>query len=224
MPLSRQHKTIARWCACICGAVVVLGIVVLISNTRTKGTTTPTQLSDQPRLVYYDMRDLIWHATHAHFPPVGTSSGPLPSGYTQGPPPSPPSPELESQLYAQITKLITDTVDPESWTVNGGAVGRIGKIDDRIWVVQSTRNQVMVRELLDQLRDSNVRVHVFDVHDLVAADPNFAARIKDKWAGQVGTWSASPLRLINGKLVATGMEQDQKRLELLLSDFRKRTH
>ena len=205
---------------CAFAAIGVALSALWIQRLRAQSLPRPT---GQPFAAAYDIRDIIWASRHASHFPAGTSSGPLPRQFTK--PPPPPQPIDEAELNRQLIRLITDVVDSDSWTVNGGNSGGIGAADGRLYVVQTPENQVTVRNLLEQLRDVDNSVYyarVYDLSDLQAKDPNLPALVQAKWQEQ------SPPRLINdqvqlfgSKLVALQTRPEHERLKALIEQFRK---
>ncbi len=59
-----------------------------------------------------------------------------------------------AKLIKSITKLITSTVDPASWTVNGGTIGSISELNGQFVVNQTPNNQTKIYNLLQQLREA----------------------------------------------------------------------
>ena len=63
-----------------------------------------------------------------------------------------PQHPTQKELGEQICHLITDTIDPDSWAVNGGTPGDL-KESNGIMIVRQTReNQKSIAELLRQFR------------------------------------------------------------------------
>ncbi|HWE03936.1 MAG TPA: hypothetical protein VG326_16145, partial [Tepidisphaeraceae bacterium] len=58
------------------------------------------------------------------------------------------------ELIEKITKLITDTVSPESWRDSGGTVGSIRELQGQLIVTQTPENQHALVNLLEQLRET----------------------------------------------------------------------
>src|SRR6201999_3081572 len=58
------------------------------------------------------------------------------------------------ELVEQITKLITDTVAPESWRDSGGTIGSIRELQGQLIVTQTPENQKALVNLLEQLRET----------------------------------------------------------------------
>jgi hypothetical protein len=65
----------------------------------------------------------------------------------------PTTPEQEAQLNEEITRLFTETVDPESWQNSGGVIGSIRVQDGLMTVRQTPENLRLVSRLLEQLRE-----------------------------------------------------------------------
>lgn len=57
------------------------------------------------------------------------------------------------ELFQQLTRLICDTVDPESWQSEGGKIGVIRLRGNALIITQTTANQRMITNLLQQLRE-----------------------------------------------------------------------
>ena len=58
------------------------------------------------------------------------------------------------QLVEDITKLITDTVSPDSWRDAGGTIGSIRELSGQLIVTQTPENQRLLQGLLEQLRET----------------------------------------------------------------------
>jgi general secretion pathway protein D len=58
------------------------------------------------------------------------------------------------QLVDNITKLITDTVAPDTWRDAGGTVGSLRELQGQLIVTQTPENQRLLQGLLDQLRET----------------------------------------------------------------------
>ena len=67
-----------------------------------------------------------------------------------GPPPPPIKPPRE--VVNDLTGLITDTVQSDTWRTNGGSVGSIRYLRGRLFICQTLENHRHVRNLLAQLR------------------------------------------------------------------------
>ena len=59
-----------------------------------------------------------------------------------------------AELVEEITKLITDTVAPDSWRDSGGTVGSIRELQGQLIVTQTPENQKQLVNLLEQLRET----------------------------------------------------------------------
>src|SRR6185503_6157707 len=58
------------------------------------------------------------------------------------------------QLVEDITRLITETVAPESWRDAGGTVGSVRELQGQLIVTQTPENQRLLQGLLEQLRET----------------------------------------------------------------------
>src|SRR5205823_14256259 len=58
------------------------------------------------------------------------------------------------QLVDNITKLITETVAPDSWRDAGGTVGSLRELQGQLIVTQTPENQRLLTGLLEQLRET----------------------------------------------------------------------
>src|SRR5205823_2704513 len=58
------------------------------------------------------------------------------------------------QLVDNITKLITETVAPDSWRDAGGTVGSVRELSGQLIVTQTPENQRLLTGLLEQLRET----------------------------------------------------------------------
>ena len=68
------------------------------------------------------------------------------------------------ELIEEITTLIKDTVDPDSWRDNGGSVGSIRELSGQLIVTQTPKNQREVVSLLEGLRETRaIQVTVEEV-------------------------------------------------------------
>lgn len=59
-----------------------------------------------------------------------------------------------TELVEQITKLITETVAPDSWKDAGGSVGSMRELQGQLVVTQTPENQHSLGNLLEQLRET----------------------------------------------------------------------
>lgn len=66
--------------------------------------------------------------------------------------------EARVKMLDELRSLIKDTVDPESWRDNGGALGNVRLLGNRMIVTQTPANQQLVGSLLDQLLSEQQRV------------------------------------------------------------------
>jgi hypothetical protein len=71
---------------------------------------------------------------------------------------APRTPREESQLNQEITRLVTQTVDPESWTQAGGSVGSIRIENGLMTVRQTPENLRLISNLLGQLSEAPERL------------------------------------------------------------------
>jgi hypothetical protein len=62
--------------------------------------------------------------------------------------------KARTELVEEITTLIKETVDPDSWRDNGGSVGLIRELQGQLIVSQTGENQRGVVSLLEQLRET----------------------------------------------------------------------
>jgi len=67
-------------------------------------------------------------------------------------PVQPPAANLADERRQRLLTLITDSVDPDSWHENGGTVGGIRLLGERVYVLQTWENQISVGRLLEDLR------------------------------------------------------------------------
>ncbi|MDB5330413.1 MAG: hypothetical protein JWP03_1564 [Phycisphaerales bacterium] len=58
------------------------------------------------------------------------------------------------ELVEQITKLITETVAPDSWRDAGGSVGAVRELQGQLIVTQTPENQHSLVDLLEKLRET----------------------------------------------------------------------
>src|SRR5439155_4614282 len=58
------------------------------------------------------------------------------------------------QLVEDITKLITETVAPDSWRDAGGTIGSVRELSGQLIVTQTPENQRLLQGLLEQLRET----------------------------------------------------------------------
>jgi hypothetical protein len=61
-------------------------------------------------------------------------------------------PSLRKELGQQILVLIEDTIDPESWPINGGSTGVIDGNDGFLVVTQTRENHQEIKNILAELR------------------------------------------------------------------------
>lgn len=90
----------------------------------------------------YDIRDMIIEV------PDYTSEKPAPQ--TQPVDPA----KVRAKNVEQVTDLIKETVDPDSWRENGGSVGALREIQGQLIITQTQENQRSIAVLLDQLRET----------------------------------------------------------------------
>jgi general secretion pathway protein D len=62
--------------------------------------------------------------------------------------------KTRQELIDEITKLVTDTVAPDSWRDAGGSVGAIRELSGQLIVTQTPENQRQLVNLLEQLRET----------------------------------------------------------------------
>jgi len=63
--------------------------------------------------------------------------------------------QTRQELVDSITKLITETVAPDSWRDSGGSVGSLRELQGQLIVTQTPENQRALVSLLEQLRETH---------------------------------------------------------------------
>jgi type II secretory pathway component GspD/PulD (secretin) len=63
--------------------------------------------------------------------------------------------QTRQELVDAITKLITETVAPDSWRDSGGSVGALRELQGQLIVTQTPENQRALVSLLEQLRETH---------------------------------------------------------------------
>lgn len=131
--------------------------------------------------------------------------------------------DTPESLANQVVDLVRETVDPDSWRDNGGAVGSIRTLRGVLIVTQSAENHRQIASLFEQLRETRAR-HVtvqarwvalspanvkaiakplkddptlFGV-DLAALD-RLAAKDAPQWYGQLTFFNGLTVRINSGR-------------------------
>ncbi len=134
---------------------------------------TRAQLSQQQVVKVYDIHDLLVQAPNFSNAPSfnlqsatqntsssvssqggGGAMGAAGGGLFTGSAATTSQAGQSAKLIASITKLITSTVDPASWTANGGTIGSISELNGQFVVNQTPNNQTKIYNLLQQLREA----------------------------------------------------------------------
>ncbi len=110
------------------------------------------------------------------------------------------------QLVEDITKLITDTVSPDSWRDAGGTVGSIRELQGQLIVTQTPENQRQLQGLLEQLRETRAiqvtvetrfltvqRNYLEDVGFDLDVTLNNSQKDLQNFAGRSGAFSPIPI-------------------------------
>jgi beta-lactamase regulating signal transducer with metallopeptidase domain len=63
--------------------------------------------------------------------------------------------KTRAQYIEQVTDLIKETVDADSWRENGGSVGSLRELQGQLIITQTQENQRSIALLLDQLRETH---------------------------------------------------------------------
>src|SRR2546430_2688032 len=138
----------------------VAAVILCLVTTARMGVAQTTQPHTLARV--YDVRDLLmslpdfsYHGT------IGMPEEnetvvihPLEPAATQ------PTHKTRQELMDDIIRLVTDTVDPDSWKDNGGSVGAIRPFEGFVIVTQTEENQKLVTNLMAQLREEQTIVRV----------------------------------------------------------------
>ncbi|HEV8607164.1 MAG TPA: M56 family metallopeptidase [Tepidisphaeraceae bacterium] len=64
--------------------------------------------------------------------------------------------EKTEALVSELTKLIQETIDRDTWRDNGGPIGSIRHLNGQLIVTQTRENQKQLVQLLDKLRETRV--------------------------------------------------------------------
>jgi hypothetical protein len=100
----------------------------------------------------YEMDDLMNHIVAAYRREI-SKPPPITKTYTFGRDPAVPEPNLTlADHQQQFARLFEDTVMPETWRDNGGAVGWIKFIGGRMYVWQTPEAQAGIADALQVLR------------------------------------------------------------------------
>jgi type II secretory pathway component GspD/PulD (secretin) len=97
-------------------------------------------------------------------------------------------------MVREITSLIENTVDRNSWVDNGGTVGTIRELNGQLVVSQTPNNQTKIAALLQKLRESRAIEISIDTRFLVV-DTDFLNYFGFSWGlnfNGSGTTAASP--------------------------------
>ncbi|MGA2497823.1 MAG: M56 family metallopeptidase [Tepidisphaeraceae bacterium] len=87
--------------------------------------------------------------------------------------------KLDERMAKDISNLIKETVDRESWTDNGGKTGQLSFLNGQFVITQTRENQQEIAGLLDKLRESrSIQVSV-EVRFIQIQRGQFAAIAKD---------------------------------------------
>ncbi len=85
--------------------------------------------------------------------------------------------DRREELLEKVREVLTTTVDPPSWQVNGGDVGVIQPINSNLVITNTARNHQAISNLLGKLREiRSIQIHV---------DSRFLT-INEAWFEQVG--------------------------------------
>ena len=104
------------------------------------------------------------------------------------------------ELVEQITKLITDTVAPESWREAGGTVGSLRELQGQLIVTQTPENQHSLVNLLEQLRETRAIQVTVETRFLtvqrnfledVGVDLNMVFNLNGAWSKKIGPISVT---------------------------------
>ena len=144
----------------LCAALVLLAAAPAALAQATKPAETITRV--------YDTRDLT--ISVRDFPFTGTmgmpseNNGPMMVPGTNQEPmmggPAPTTRPAREQREADLVRLISDTVAPESWRDAGGTVGAIRMIGGQMIITQTEDAHRMIQSILQQLRDVNGVIRV----------------------------------------------------------------
>ena len=72
--------------------------------------------------------------------------------------PEAPDSKTRDELIQDVTTLVTDTVDPHTWEINGGGLGRIHYFHGKLVVTQTPAGHRLLCNLLEQLREARLDV------------------------------------------------------------------
>ena len=113
---------------------------------------TMEELNRNTVITVYDIRDLIADPTEFEHPPdypISVGSGRPPQENHRAPVAQP----NDKQAIEDISNLIKETVDRESWVDNGGKTGQIKYLSGQLIITQTKPNHLVVAGLLDKLRE-----------------------------------------------------------------------
>lgn len=120
------------------------GIIVIASPERLRDSSTAFRI--------YDVRDLIQGYCASHHPVPVTVRSKLtaldPDKYLTNP---------ADDGAMQLTRIIEDMVDADSWRDNGGAVGSLYEFDGRLIITQTPSAHRRIAELLKKLREGGTK-------------------------------------------------------------------
>jgi hypothetical protein len=105
-----------------------------------------------------------------------------------------------------LSKLLVETVDPDSWRDNGGTVGMIRALSSMLIVVQTRANHNTIQELLNELRRTAGPSQIVTVQAtwLVVAQgeiPRPMTEVSDEWLKRQKPYCESQLTCFSGQTV-----------------------
>ena len=153
-----------------------LFLVPILASSVLAATAPAADAKDETATRVYDVSDLLWQITD--YP----AENPMP--VINGPAPAPPAVRMSREdLVDNLTKLITDTVEPDSWKENGGTIGALREMNGRLIVTQTTETHRQINDLLHALREDHGRMVVVRAYWLLL-DPSSVPAVTTHTSGK----------------------------------------
>jgi hypothetical protein len=135
-------------------------IVFLALSARAQQSPTKSETPRQTEIRTYDLTEFVQTIPDYPLPPepANENAGELGLGQPNSHPNN-PVPPVQEKLDG-LMRLILDTVNPKSWTDNGGDVGSLRMLGRQLVVSQTEENQRLVQQLLDGLLSSSVTIEI----------------------------------------------------------------
>jgi hypothetical protein len=187
-----------------CGLLLL--IAALVVHPAVAADAAPADHSKDVETRVYEVKDLLmgvrdYPLRSALLQPTQVR-GREPAATPQPPSPATTQPSGLSSAYpdpqATLIRMIIDNVESTSWKDNGGDVGSLTMINDRLLITQTPENHAAIEKVLASLRTSAFQIVRIRV-DWVLLDPGGVAAIL---AG--GATDTSPTPLVNRASPALG--------------------